>query len=299
MELYLTSTIRINENSPVVSKNQVISTSLEGKAQCQHDNMQTGWTGLVQLNFWTGAGSQLNTLKGAQKEVATWLSPLDRIKPPWNTVFGACLDLGAEQAFPEAVARWQGKPTAMVQQWNQWGWLEGREVWRIFSASIQTVFITCIWWARGRWLTMALMCSIDPSWQTSVEPTRTLCILACNQLLNTTSTYLKNLKRRGWLWEWAPGDAPVRSFFTMQHPSPICKELALPWPQLRNVFDSALIKACPSARLVRAQMQMKQFTHFSLFGEHWNASGWRDAQRFGFKPSVRTFVVEGCLMSAF
>lgn len=40
MNLFLTTTISINENFPVVFKNQILSTSLEGKAQCWHSNMQ-------------------------------------------------------------------------------------------------------------------------------------------------------------------------------------------------------------------------------------------------------------------
>lgn len=40
MNLFLTTTLRINENYPVVFKKQILSMSLEGKAQCWHNNTQ-------------------------------------------------------------------------------------------------------------------------------------------------------------------------------------------------------------------------------------------------------------------
>lgn len=37
---FLTTTVSINENFPVVFKKQILSMSLEGKAQCWHNNTQ-------------------------------------------------------------------------------------------------------------------------------------------------------------------------------------------------------------------------------------------------------------------
>lgn len=120
MNLFLTTTLSINENFPVVFNKQILSTSLEGKAQCWHNNTQD------RLNQF-GAAELVNQSWisfhhfGAQREGATWLSSLGHIKIPSKAMSGACLDQGAghdtgavSRSNSQVRVRQRGKPTVGV-----------------------------------------------------------------------------------------------------------------------------------------------------------------------------------------